>query len=165
MLQGETTWPEALIPAASNEEKAKWDTQRKSTLASNGRSRGLNFDMVRALGDPMAAGDAATRARYPGREFLELDYVAVHEEWQGKGIGKVLVRAGIEKAKSLGLNLIIMGFTNAGKGLYDGMVKTGELRPAEVVVQSCERWKEGRAEGCQCVAGFYVWIYDEMCAM
>lgn len=156
---GEICWAETIVAEPSKEQRAYWTAQRESVLDSSTRmTRGLNAAMVRKLGGPPDAADKRIRQKYAGRECLELDYLAVHQEWQGRGIGKMLVRKGLEVARELGLHYLIMGFTVSGRALYD---RLPELTKEKEVVQSCEEWPTGRQAGCACVAGFYVGIYKE----
>jgi predicted N-acetyltransferase YhbS len=48
---------------------------------------------------------------------LELDYMAVHPENQGKGIGTALVESGMKQAENMGLDIFVMAF-KAGRGVY-----------------------------------------------
>lgn len=47
-----------------------------------------------------------------------LDYLAVHPEEQGRGVGTALVRHGIAKARELGVDIFVMAFVG-GFGLYE----------------------------------------------
>jgi ribosomal protein S18 acetylase RimI-like enzyme len=46
-----------------------------------------------------------------------LDYLAVHPDNQGKGIGKALVESGMKEAERLGLDIFIHAM-KAGVGVY-----------------------------------------------
>lgn len=47
-----------------------------------------------------------------------LDYLAVHPEEQGRGVGSALVRHGITKARELGIDIFVTAFVG-GFGLYE----------------------------------------------
>ena len=49
---------------------------------------------------------------------LALDYLAVHPENQGKGIGTALVQSGIRHAEQLRLPIFILAF-KAGRSIYE----------------------------------------------
>lgn len=49
--------------------------------------------------------------------YLGLDYLAVHPESKGKGIGTALVESGIKHAEKIGVSIFIMSF-KAGRGIY-----------------------------------------------
>jgi ribosomal protein S18 acetylase RimI-like enzyme len=46
-----------------------------------------------------------------------LDYLAVHPEHQGKGVGSALVQSGMRQAEKLGLDIFIQAM-KAGLGVY-----------------------------------------------
>ena len=46
-----------------------------------------------------------------------LDYLAVHPQHQGKGVGTALVESGMREAEKLGLDIFIQGM-KAGLGVY-----------------------------------------------
>jgi predicted N-acetyltransferase YhbS len=47
----------------------------------------------------------------------DLDYLAVHPDHKGKGIGTLLVQHGVEVAERLGLGAFVLAF-EAGLGIY-----------------------------------------------
>ena len=47
----------------------------------------------------------------------ELDYLAVHPDNKGKGVGTALVEAGIQYAEKVGLPIFVLAF-KAGLGIY-----------------------------------------------
>lgn len=49
---------------------------------------------------------------------LELRYLAVHPENQRKGVGQALVKAVIDKANELGLDVYLMAY-DAGRSVYE----------------------------------------------
>lgn len=51
------------------------------------------------------------------RAEIELDYLAVHPDNQGRGIGSLLVASGIRQAERLGLPIYVMAF-DISLGLY-----------------------------------------------
>lgn len=49
--------------------------------------------------------------------LIELDYLAVHPDNQGKGIATQLVASGLKEARKIGLDVYVMAF-RPGIGLY-----------------------------------------------
>ncbi|KAF7333331.1 Acetyltransferase [Mycena venus] len=52
------------------------------------------------------------------REYLVLEYLAVHPDNKGKGIATALVESGLRQAKTMGLPVFIFAF-KAGRGVYE----------------------------------------------
>jgi len=46
-----------------------------------------------------------------------LDYLAVHPDYQGNGIGSMLVKSGLEQVEKLGFDCFVLA-KNAGLGVY-----------------------------------------------
>jgi N-acetylglutamate synthase-like GNAT family acetyltransferase len=80
---------------------------------------------------------------------LELDYLAVHPENKGQGIGSVLVTSGIRLAEEIGVPIYIMAY-KAGRGLY---ARLG-FEEVDRVVQDDSKWG-GAGE-----YGVYFMIYN-----
>jgi N-acetylglutamate synthase-like GNAT family acetyltransferase len=54
-------------------------------------------------------------------EKIKLRQMAVHEEWQGKGIGKKLVDAAEQYAKEIGYSAIILHARTVAEGFYKNL--------------------------------------------
>ncbi|KAF6820411.1 acetyltransferase [Colletotrichum musicola] len=67
---------------------------------------------------------------------LGLDYLAVHPENMGKGIGTELVRSGMRRAEELGVGVFILAF-RAGLNVY---LRLG-FKEVDRVVQDATKWR------------------------
>ncbi|PQE32432.1 acetyltransferase protein [Rutstroemia sp. NJR-2017a WRK4] len=100
-------WPEAVVPAVSVEEEE--DAKRLAETAvwkPNEESDVLLTRMVNARKELLA-----------GKNYLRLDYLAVHPKNQGKGIATALVRSGVQEAEKLDLDIFVTAFRVA-VGVY-----------------------------------------------
>ncbi|POS73480.1 acetyltransferase [Diaporthe helianthi] len=69
------------------------------------------------------------------KEYLVLDFFAVHPENQGRGVGKALLKHGIEKAREMNMDIFVLGMA-AGFQIYKRMGFT----VMEKVVQDATRY-------------------------
>jgi len=103
-------WPEAVIPAVSEEEEEEFK-----------RLAGTAEWDPRQCGEDEERDDqevATIKKEIRGRKaYMQLDYLAVHPDNQGKGIGTALVQSGMIEAAKLNLDIFILAF-KAGLGLY-----------------------------------------------
>lgn len=160
LVGNESVWPEAVVSDVTDKaDRETLQAQYHSTQdPKTGMSRGLNREMVMLLGGPPDREDGRIRKAYSDREFLELDYLAVKPGWQGKGLGRIMVREGIARAHQMGCHLIIMGYTKSGCVAYERM---NELKLEGVVRMSCAQWPAGREDGCEMVIKFFVALWDD----
>ncbi|KAG9843980.1 hypothetical protein KCU98_g7923, partial [Aureobasidium melanogenum] len=102
-------WPEAQVQEPTEEEKAEFEKMSKDVT-----DRGLRMDLLGYRSTPLEAIDAKIRR---GGPFLELDYLATAPEYQRRGIGAMLLKAGLEVADSYGSKSYVTSSV-AGAGLY-----------------------------------------------
>ncbi|KAH0155213.1 acyl-CoA N-acyltransferase, partial [Aureobasidium melanogenum] len=102
-------WPEAQVREATEEEKSEFEKMSKEVT-----DRGLRMDLLEFRSTPLEEIDAKIRKSGP---FLELDYLATAPEYQRRGIGGMLLRAGLEVAEAHGLKSYVTSSV-AGLKLY-----------------------------------------------
>ncbi|KAL5319711.1 hypothetical protein ACEPPN_012767 [Leptodophora sp. 'Broadleaf-Isolate-01'] len=122
---GKPVWGDAMVPAVGEEEEieirrvaatADWDPNQES--------------------DELLVESRAIEEEILGRGvWMRLDYLAVHPEQQGKGIGTALVQSGMREAEKLGLDIFIVAM-KAGMGVY----KRLGFRVERVLVQDDEKY-------------------------
>lgn len=78
-----------------------------------------------------------------------LDYLAVHPENQGKGIGSTLVESGLQQARKMGLPVFILAFKGA-LGVYR---RLGFREVGRVISDMADYGGEGEY-------GMYFMVYD-----
>ncbi|KAH8668962.1 acyl-CoA N-acyltransferase [Xylariales sp. PMI_506] len=104
-LRGE--WLSAQTPPVSAaEEKAYGEQFAKARWFTENRGKKLG----QALGDIMGR-------LMQDKEYLELEYLAVHPENQGRGVATLLVEHGVAEAERLGVDVIVMAYKPA-VGIY-----------------------------------------------
>lgn len=79
----------------------------------------------------------------------ELEYLAVHPENKGKGIGTALVESGIKQAEKMGIPIFVMAY-KTGLGIYTRL----GFKEVDRVIQDCAQW------GGQGEYGAYFMIYE-----
>ncbi|KAJ4424704.1 hypothetical protein N0V82_000632 [Gnomoniopsis sp. IMI 355080] len=108
--QGNPTWPEGqtadVNPTENNEIKARAEAAWWLTENPNDHLD----DQLRVIKNRILAT----------KDYLVLDFFAVHPDNQGKGAGLALLNYGIQKAKELGLDIFVMAFVG-GFGIYKRM--------------------------------------------
>ncbi|PVH78623.1 acetyltransferase [Cadophora sp. DSE1049] len=107
-VEGRPVWPEAVVPGVGEDEEREvrrsaaevdWDPNQESDVLL-GELRSIEGEIE-------------------GRGvWMRLDYLAVHPEQQGKGIGTALVESGMREAKKLGLDIFIVAMPS-GMGVYE----------------------------------------------
>ncbi|KAH0012073.1 acyl-CoA N-acyltransferase, partial [Aureobasidium melanogenum] len=102
-------WPEAQVQKATEEERAEFEKMSKEVT-----DRGLRMDLLEYRSTPLEEIDAKIRESGP---FLELDYLATAPEYQRRGIGAMLLKAGLEVADAYGLRSYVTSSV-AGARLY-----------------------------------------------
>ncbi|PSR85670.1 acyl-CoA N-acyltransferase [Coniella lustricola] len=107
---GSAIWPEGLVPDVTPEAKQAFIKQ-----AEEADWEPLDF----GADDPFDSNITRRKNELLGtKDYLVLDYVAVHPDHQGNGIASALVQHGIKKAKELGLPVFVLAF-EAGFRLYE----------------------------------------------
>ncbi|KAL0932504.1 acetyltransferase [Colletotrichum truncatum] len=104
---GTPVWSEAMVPAVSAEEEAEIQRVAQTThWDPNEESDELLIPICKAKNEILGK-----------QSYLRLDYLAVHPDNQGKGVGSALVQSGMKQAEGLGLDIFIHAM-KAGVGLY-----------------------------------------------
>lgn len=67
--------------------------------------------------------------------ILVVDYLAVHPENQGKGVGTALLKHGIQKAEELGLDIFVLAFISGFK-----VYKNVGFKVLDSIVQDATRF-------------------------
>ncbi|KAB5518113.1 acetyltransferase [Coniochaeta sp. 2T2.1] len=104
---GTPVWPDAMGPEVSAEEEAE------IIRVAEGAHFDPNEEMDH-LSDHVLKKKKEILAR---KEYMLLDYLAVHPDNQRKGIGAAFIRSGTEVAEKLGLDVFIYA-KSKGVGLY-----------------------------------------------
>ncbi|KUI65965.1 hypothetical protein VM1G_02388 [Cytospora mali] len=117
---GSPVWPEGQTPDVSPEEKARL-IKRAEAADWNPSSEADHLD------DPVGKKKKEFLAK---KDYLVIEYFAVHPENQGKGVGTALLKHGIEKAQELGIDIFVLAFVggfraynNAGFITLDSLVQ------------------------------------------
>ncbi|OIW25270.1 hypothetical protein CONLIGDRAFT_656928 [Coniochaeta ligniaria NRRL 30616] len=136
---GNLLWPEAQVPAVSVEEEEEFRNLAESAWWE-GRSgmSGLD-DKNEVVMDRIMAE----------RGYIKLDYLAVHPDNKGKGMGTALVESGIQYAENARLPIFAMAF-KAGQGIYRRLA----FKEVERVIQDDSQFG-GKGE-----YGAYFVVYD-----
>ncbi|KAK0724424.1 acetyltransferase [Lasiosphaeris hirsuta] len=93
----EPAWPEAMVPTVSSEEEAEIDRVAETAV----------WD-PRSDTDPLSDGPREIEKEILGRkEYMILDYLAVHPRHQRRGVATDLVRSGMQQAEKLGLDIFV----------------------------------------------------------
>ncbi|KAF3763309.1 acyl-CoA N-acyltransferase [Cryphonectria parasitica EP155] len=104
---GHPVWPEGQVPDVSPEDREAFN---KKAAAAEWKPQDF--------GDDDHFDDVFARRRdvlVAEREYIILDYLAVHPDNQGKGIGSALVKHGIQKARELGIDVFVLAFASGFK--------------------------------------------------
>ncbi|KAM0263532.1 hypothetical protein ACHAQJ_001151 [Trichoderma viride] len=106
-VDGEPAWPEAVVPAVGPEEEAEIRRVADAT-PWNPIEESDSLDIaVREIKDKIMQK----------KQYLCLDFLAVHPENQGKGIATLLVQSGMKQAEKMGLDIFILACKPAW-GIY-----------------------------------------------
>ncbi|KAI0603489.1 hypothetical protein F4775DRAFT_533908 [Biscogniauxia sp. FL1348] len=100
-------WPDAQTPAVSDREEKEY-TEAFESADWSGRPGMDEIDV------PVTAIKNKLLGR---REYMILDYLAVHPDNWGHGIGTLLVEAGIAQAEKMGVDIFVLAY-KAGLGVY-----------------------------------------------
>ncbi|KAK0647988.1 hypothetical protein B0T16DRAFT_490891 [Cercophora newfieldiana] len=104
---GEVVWGDRQVPDVDEGTKKRAEEEME----------GAWFEPRGDMGELDSKIDEALERILGEREYLKLDYLAVHPDRQGEGIGTALTESGIKKAVELGLPIFVMGF-DVSRGLY-----------------------------------------------
>ena len=102
--EGRVIWPEAIVREAISEEKVEFERMYKSSCDSQGRMALMNWTLMPHRNTPLEVADAEFEAEHG--PYMTLDYLSVAPAWQRRGIGRMLLRKGLEVADREGLSLI-----------------------------------------------------------
>ncbi|KAH0011905.1 acyl-CoA N-acyltransferase, partial [Aureobasidium melanogenum] len=102
-------WPEAQVQEPTEGDKAVFEK-----MSEDIKDRGLRMDLLEYRSTPLEEIDAKVKESGP---FLELDYLATAPEYQRRGIGAMLLKAGLEVADAFGLRSYVTSSV-AGARLY-----------------------------------------------
>ncbi|KAI2613451.1 acyl-CoA N-acyltransferase [Hypoxylon sp. NC1633] len=105
--QGEPEWIEGQVPDVSVEERTTFES-----LASTAW-----WEPRDDMGGLDAQNTVIRDRILAEKPYIELEYLAVHPENKGKGIGTALVESGIKQAEKMGLDVFTLAF-KMGRGIY-----------------------------------------------
>ncbi|KAI5928538.1 hypothetical protein F4810DRAFT_644084 [Camillea tinctor] len=100
-------WPDAQTPAASDQEEKEY-TKSFESADWSGRPGMDEIDV------PVTA---IKKRLLELKEYMILDYLAVHPDNGGRGIGTMLVESGIAQAERMGVDIFVLAY-KAGLGVY-----------------------------------------------
>ncbi|PLB51530.1 acyl-CoA N-acyltransferase [Aspergillus steynii IBT 23096] len=124
-IDNSVVWAEAQVPGVSPDEERRFQEQAKSAWWRPRSDMGAMDDEI----------DAVRRKVFAEKAFMQLDYLAVHPERKGQGIGTALVQSGIRLADQIALPVTTIAF-EAGRGIY---ARLG-FREADRVVQDLSQF-------------------------
>ncbi|KAF2206314.1 hypothetical protein CERZMDRAFT_53395 [Cercospora zeae-maydis SCOH1-5] len=107
LADGTPAWPEAVVPAVSEEEKAEFERLAKTIVWDPQPGADPLIAPIKQAEDEILAA----------KPYMRLDYLAVRPDSWGKGIGAALVRSGMEQASVLGLDIFVHAYA-AGVKVY-----------------------------------------------
>ncbi|KJZ74390.1 hypothetical protein HIM_06200 [Hirsutella minnesotensis 3608] len=103
-----SVWPEAVTPAVSEDDEAFF---RRLASTANWSTGSDTTD------EPPSPVQKAENEILSKKTYIQLDYLAVHPDNQGRGIATQLVASGLKEAKKIGLDVYVRAF-RPGVGLY-----------------------------------------------
>ncbi|KAE8142358.1 hypothetical protein BDV38DRAFT_278523 [Aspergillus pseudotamarii] len=104
---GSPAWAEAQVPDVSEGEKKRYQELAESAWWNPREDMDSLDDKNHVVMDRILAE----------KPFIRLDYLAVHPENKGKGIGTALVASGMKYAEQAGVPVFTLAF-KAGRGIY-----------------------------------------------
>ncbi|KAE8369830.1 acyl-CoA N-acyltransferase [Aspergillus caelatus] len=104
---GSPAWAEAQVPDVSEDEKKRYQELAESAWWSPREDMDSLDDKNHVVMDRILAE----------KPYIRLDYLAVHPENKGKGIGTALVANGIKHAEHARVPIFTLAF-KAGRGVY-----------------------------------------------
>ncbi|CAD0107469.1 unnamed protein product [Aureobasidium uvarum] len=109
-------WPEAQVAEATPEDRAVYEQMFKA-VSDDGKVQGMRMDLLEYLNTPLEEMDAKINEGGPFLCKLSLDYLTTATEYQRRGIGAMLLKAGLEVADAHGLRSYVTS-SAAGAKLY-----------------------------------------------
>ncbi|KAK1673598.1 acetyltransferase [Colletotrichum godetiae] len=107
IIGGAPAWPDAVVPSVSEEKEA--EIRRVAAT--------VHWDPNQESNELLIPIREAENEILTKKDYMRLDYLAIHPDNQGAGIGTALVKSGIHQAKVLGLDIFIHAM-EAGVDLY-----------------------------------------------
>ncbi|KAK9422273.1 hypothetical protein SUNI508_04952 [Seiridium unicorne] len=104
---GTPAWPEAMVQPVSPEEEAEIQRVAETAFWDPNTGPDVFIEVTRPVKNEILA-------RKP---YMRLEYLAVHPDNQGKGVGTALVESGMRQAEKMGLDIFIHAM-KMGMGVY-----------------------------------------------
>ncbi|KAK9777610.1 putative Acetyltransferase-2 [Seiridium cardinale] len=104
---GNPAWPEAIVPPVSPGEEAEIRRVAETAFWDPNTGPDVFIEVTRPVKNEILA-------RKP---YMRLEYLAVHPDNQGKGVGTALVESGMRQAEEMGLDIFIHAM-KMGMGVY-----------------------------------------------
>ncbi|KAK2038477.1 acetyltransferase [Colletotrichum somersetense] len=104
---GTPAWSDAVVPAVTSEEEAQIQRVAKTAHWDPNEESDELIIPIREAKDEILAT----------KPYMRLDYLAVHPDNQGKGIGTALVESGMKQAEEMNLDIFVHAM-KAGLGVY-----------------------------------------------
>ncbi|GAB1211219.1 hypothetical protein ATERTT37_000332 [Aspergillus terreus] len=136
---GKPTWAEAQVPDVGEAERKHYEELAASAW----------WNPKEGMGEIDAKNEVVMERILAERPYITLDYLAVHPENKGKGIGTALVESGIQHAEKIGLPIFVLAF-KAGRGIYERL----GFKEVDRVIQDDTKY------GGQGEYGAYFMVYD-----
>ncbi|KAF4770145.1 hypothetical protein N7455_006246 [Penicillium solitum] len=136
---GTPIWPEAQVPAVEAEKEAEIRRIAETVVWDPNDDADVLLDRVNALEKEVT----------PKKSYITLEYLAVHPDNQRKGVGRALVKSGVDQADKMGLDIFVHALAE-GAELYKRM---GFRLIGELV-------QDDSAYGGSGVYGVYFFIYE-----
>ncbi|ORY56353.1 uncharacterized protein BCR38DRAFT_469475 [Pseudomassariella vexata] len=112
---GTPAWPEAVVPAVSPKKEAETHRVADTAHWDPNCDSDLLLEPVIKIKNEILARKSYMHASQTGTRSL--DYLAVHPDNQGKGVGTALIESGIREAEKMGLDIFIHAM-KAEVGVY-----------------------------------------------
>ncbi|KAF3346599.1 hypothetical protein VD0002_g7683 [Verticillium dahliae] len=98
---------------------ARWFVYRKSMPEPELHSFGPGVHVAAAT-EMLGAIDGLRKANSSGKPCVYLSVLVVHPDYQGRGVGKLLMEWGLDRAAGLGVSVFLES-SPAGRKLYTGL--------------------------------------------
>ncbi|KAI1371575.1 acyl-CoA N-acyltransferase [Hypoxylon crocopeplum] len=104
---GSPEWVEAQVADVSYDEKKRFEELAGSAW----------WDTKKGIGAIDDKNNTVMNRILAKKPYIKLDYLAVHPENKGRGVGTALVESGIRQAEKIGLPMFVLAY-KAGLGVY-----------------------------------------------